>query len=920
MRRSAERWCCLLIVGCALAIVGYRLGPALLGQRVFLGLDLFGQFLPWSRTQDIDTLTNFYVWDNLDFFTPAYAQIHERLLHGDLAVWSPYVGGGSPLLSLPIFGSFSPVRLPYLLLPTWLAPAWSKLIELAFASAGAYLLLRRLRASRAAALLAGLAYPLTGFLIAWANWPQTAVAAFIPALFWAVERFVQERRVRAAAPIAVVIAFLLFGGFPAVAGLACYAAGAYLVVRVLAERRGVRAGLRDVGVALGAVLVGVAATAVQLLPFVHGFLGVADLSYREDGFSRTEPVEYLLSTVLPASFAGNRLPIYDGPFNPIEVNTYLGSAVLVLAAVALLRRLAPGAPRAARGYFAGLALIAVLLVWAQFPPLTWLGHLPVFADNPIGRIRSVLCLAVVVLAAIGFDAVVRFARDEEHTAASVRRRVVESVVLVAGLAALTLACAWAASRLRGLSSDARQDAVLAVAAAAVVVVALVLAITARGWRPARWLPVLVIPLVVAAQAAVAVSFYWATGSRENFYATSSTHEFLTSHVGGDRVATTGLTLWPNTTAYYGIRTVSGHGFFPEPMKQLIQAIDPHSFGRPTSGVLSAANPSLLGSPGLDRLAARYYVTPASSRIPGERDRVGRPGRPFALSAPATATVPAGPLRAVGVTVGDDPAPPAGLATVTVTVADGTGTQLLTAQRRLPKLVPGRVELVPLAGEELPRSGGALTVTVTVEAVAPVSLVGQRDRPAGTPLLTVLRPGGGQAKLVHAADGLVVWERPTSMPRIRWASRSTVVSDAQQRLDAVVGGTVPADTVVLDRAAGPADGRPAEVEVLEDGGDTIRVRVRAQGAGFLVVADNIQTDWTATVDGTPVEITPAEYAVGAVAVPAGEHQVELRYAPRGRTLGTVLSLTAGGLLVVVAVPPRVWRRIRSRRSTDPEAEQ
>ncbi len=49
----------------------------------------------------------------------------------------------------------------------------------------------------------------------------------------------------------------------------------------------------------------------------------------------------------------------------------------------------------------------MLLVWVQGPLLSWLGALPVFADNPIGRVRALLCFAVAMLAALGFDAVVR---------------------------------------------------------------------------------------------------------------------------------------------------------------------------------------------------------------------------------------------------------------------------------------------------------------------------------------------------------------------------------------------------------------------------------------------------------------------------------------------------------------------------------
>jgi len=61
----------------------------------------------------------------------------------------------------------------------------------------------------------------------WTNWPQTRVAALIPALFWTVERLIQRRRPGDVALVAVVIGSMLFGGFPAVTGWALYFAGIY---------------------------------------------------------------------------------------------------------------------------------------------------------------------------------------------------------------------------------------------------------------------------------------------------------------------------------------------------------------------------------------------------------------------------------------------------------------------------------------------------------------------------------------------------------------------------------------------------------------------------------------------------------------------------------------------------------------------
>jgi uncharacterized membrane protein YfhO len=127
-----------------------------------------------------------------------------------------------------------------------------------------------------------------------------------------------------------------------------------------------------------------------------------------------------------------------------------------------------------------------------------------------------------------------------------------------------------------------------------------------------------------------------------------------------------------------------------------------------------------------------------------------------------------------------------------------------------------------------------------------------------------------------------------------------------------------DTVVLDRPGPAASGRPARVKVTDDGVDRIRVRVDAEGAGYLVVADALRDGWKATVDGREVELRNADHALVAVPVPAGRHTIAFDAAPRGWRAGIAISLIA--LLVLVAlVAVGLTRRARRRRAAGAPAE-
>jgi hypothetical protein len=158
------------------------LGQALVGSVTLLDVNLLTRFAPWRALHGLDILTtNICRSDTVDSVMPSIAEIRSRLFQGDFPGWSTSLVGGFPLAGFPKFGEFSPLSLPYYVMPLWLAPAFVKLGELAVAIAGMILFLRRLRFSVASGILAGIVFASSGFMISWTNWPQTRVAAFIPA-------------------------------------------------------------------------------------------------------------------------------------------------------------------------------------------------------------------------------------------------------------------------------------------------------------------------------------------------------------------------------------------------------------------------------------------------------------------------------------------------------------------------------------------------------------------------------------------------------------------------------------------------------------------------------------------------------------------------------------------------------------------
>ncbi|MDA8045644.1 MAG: hypothetical protein M0Z30_10455, partial [Actinomycetota bacterium] len=392
--------------------LAYCLGPSLIGLKTLLGVDLITNFYPWLAQHGNDLPGHSScVGDTVDSVMPGIAHVRSQVFAGHLAAWQSLVGGGSPLSAVPDLGLLSPLALPYWVLPLWLAPAFVVLLQTIVAAGGTFLFLRQFRVSRAAGLLAGLIFATSGFIIEWTNWPQARVAALIPALFWSVERLVQRRRWRDGALIAVVVASLLLGGFPAVTGYALYMAAGYLLVRLaVVDRRDWRAALRTVGVAVSGLGIAALVSAVQMLPFAY-FYAHSDLGYRAAASGTQLPLSGLVTLVAPNSYGLCVFPQAPrGSSNPVELVAYVGAAALLLAvagaAFGVARRRDGGAGpvrSGVRAYFVAACVVIILLGWASPALRSAAAALPVFAGNFIGRIRSVLGFGLAVLAALGWD-------------------------------------------------------------------------------------------------------------------------------------------------------------------------------------------------------------------------------------------------------------------------------------------------------------------------------------------------------------------------------------------------------------------------------------------------------------------------------------------------------------------------------------
>jgi hypothetical protein len=109
---------------------------------------------------------------------------------------------------------------------------------------------------------------------------------------------------------------------------------------------------------------------------------------------------------------------------------------------------------------------------------------------------------------------------------------------------------------------------------------------------------------------------------------------------------------------------------------------------------------------------------------------------------------------------------------------------------------------------------------------------------------------------------------------------------------------------LAPASAPADAPPADVRVLQDDPERLRIEVAAGRPGVLLVTDSYAPGWQARLDGEPIPVLRANMMFRAVEVPAGRHEVIMLYRPASLFAGAAVTLMGVALMVVYCARRRV----------------
>jgi len=194
-------------------------------------------------------------------------------------------------------------------------------------------------------------------------------------------------------------------------------------------------------------------------------------------------------------------------------------------------------------------------------------------------------------------------------------------------------------------------------------------------------------------------------------------------------------------------------------------------------------------------------------------------------------------------------------------------------------------------------------------------------PDGPLTAEVFEHKGVRLTPIHTEDGARLYVNDAAWPRVSWAPSWQAVDGAAGAAAAL--GATDFDgrrECVIDRDSPGYDALPAIVRGPRDPAKTplpdplegvvctvedrdaehVIVRTRSPQAGVTVLADTFDTDWKATLDGTPCPILCTNGLFRGIATPAGAHEIVFAYRPLPFYLGAAITIAALGLLALLGI--------------------
>jgi Bacterial membrane protein YfhO len=166
---------------------------------------------------------------------------------------------------------------------------------------------------------------------------------------------------------------------------------------------------------------------------------------------------------------------------------------------------------------------------------------------------------------------------------------------------------------------------------------------------------------------------------------------------------------------------------------------------------------------------------------------------------------------------------------------------------------------------------------------------------------IIDPQAGERGVVRnpAALGNAWWVagvRPVQSPDEEMAALGTVPPDSLAIVDVK---KFPLKTTSFNRAG-------ATLQLTAFAPNQLTYQANNPAAGLAIFSEIYYPEgWQATIDGQPAPILRANYALRALEVPAGKHQIEFKFAPKSYAVGSQITRFSTWLVLVVVLAAIGW---------------
>lgn len=399
IRKYLKYWPFVFIV---LVCLVYFWKVILKGMVPFPGDIMVGAYLPWleskwgtatgipfkANSSTPDVYSQFYLWKSL---------IAESFRNLQWPLWNPYSYSGYPLLANFHSGSLYPGNILMIVLGD--INGWSALIIFGVIGSftSMYLLLRQFKMTTLSALLGGISYAFSGFLISWSqfiNAPQAMV--WLPLMILCVDKFFENKKF-----VNLFWLPFLFFLFISAGHFQITVYGSIILVLFVLWKTVLGLNIKKIFIFIPVLLVTIGISAIQIIPTMemakNGIRsGDHALEARNYGLS---PVRNFINLFAPDFFGNPVKANFWGFFNYHETIFYAGllTTLAMIWALFLWKKIS-----AVTKFFWVIAVLALLFGFdTPLGRAVYLWKIPGLSTSDAGRVAAVFALGgSIVLAGV----------------------------------------------------------------------------------------------------------------------------------------------------------------------------------------------------------------------------------------------------------------------------------------------------------------------------------------------------------------------------------------------------------------------------------------------------------------------------------------------------------------------------------------